>query len=108
MQKHRICLKWPDTGKELLTQAKDIIVEIINVCEMGPYVLAHSNLSLPLRTLPIHNAHVEIAEDPQEQIYKVKPDSLLSVQYPNLIVIPAIYITPKQADTTVLFVLVTH
>ena len=87
MQKHKIHLKWADTEKGLLTHDKNMLVHIINVSEMGSYILACSNLMLPPRTLAMLNAQVELRGNPQEQIYEVKSSSLLSDKCPNMVVI---------------------
>ena len=80
-----------------------MLMETINVCELVPSTLTHSNLTLPPRTLAIINAQVELRENPQEQTYNVKPNSLLSYQYSDMVVIPTIHITPKQANTMLPF-----
>ena len=55
-----------------------MLVETINTCEIGSQLM----------------------------IYEVKPNSLLMNQYPNMVVIPVIYITPKQTDTIGPFVII--
>ena len=98
MQKHRISVKWSDAGKGLLTQGKNILVETISVCGNGLHILAHSKAIL--------NAQVELRENPKEHTYKVEPNSFLSDQYPNIVVIPSNHILPKWMTTIVPFVLV--
>ena len=56
--------------------------------------------------LAIHNVCVELRGNPQGHTYKDKPNSLLSDQYPNKVVIPAIHITTTQGNTIVQFLLV--
>ena len=106
MQKHKVGLKWSDTEKGLLTQSKNMLVETIKVYEMGPHILVCSDLILPLRMLTIHNACLELRGISKDQTYEVKPNSILSDQYPNMVVIPAIQITSEQANKFVPFVLI--
>ena len=103
IQRHKTGSKWSDTGKGLLTHGKNMVVENINVCKVDHHILAHSNLKPPPRTFMILNAHVELGGNPKEQTYSVKPNSLLSDQYPSMVVMPAINITPKQVNTVVCF-----
>ena len=39
IQRHWIGLRWSQTGKGLLTQGKDILVETISICHMGPHII---------------------------------------------------------------------
>ena len=92
MQKHCIDLKWSHMGKGLLTQGKTSLVKPIHVCQVGPCILTWTTFNLSPRTFAIINARV------------VKPNSLLSDQFLNFLVIPAIQIVTKHVNTIVQFV----
>ena len=70
MQEHRIGLIWSDTGKELLTQSKNMSLQTINACEMGPHIYADSNLALLPRMLAVLITWIELRENNQEHIYE--------------------------------------
>ena len=99
MQKHQIGLSWLDTGKEQLTLEDKVLVEKVDVCEIGPQLMTYSSLPLPPRMLAVINVHVDLKGNSTEYTYEVKPNSLLMDQYPNMVIIPVIHITPKQTDT---------
>ena len=79
-------------------------METINVCENGHHVLTHTNFTLLPRTLAIHNAQIELRENPQDHIYNFKPNSFFTDKHQNLVVIPAFHILSKQTATIFLFI----
>ena len=81
-----------------------MLVETVNVCEIGPQIMTYSSLTLPPRMLAVINVHVFLKVNSTEHIYEVKPNSLLKEQYPNMVIIPVIHITPMQTDTIVPFI----
>ena len=83
-----------------------MLVETVNVCEIGPQLMTYSSLNLPTRMLAVINVHVEMKGNSTEHIYEVKPKSLLMDQHPNMVIIPVIHITSKQTDTIVSFVII--
>ena len=83
-----------------------MLVETVNVCEIGPLLMTYSSLTLPPRTLAVINVHVDLKGNSTEHIYKVKPNSLLMDQQPNVVIIPVMHIIPKQTDTIVPFVII--
>ena len=50
MGKHQIVLGWSDTRKGLLTLEDKVLVETVDVCEIGHQLMACSSLTLPHRT----------------------------------------------------------
>ena len=64
MQKQNWC-KVVRYRKWLLTQVKNMLVDTINVCEMGPHLLAYSNLTPPPRMLVILSAWIDSRGKPQ-------------------------------------------
>ena len=58
-----------------------MLVETINVCEIGPQLMTYSSLTLPLRTLEVINVHVELKGSYTEHTYEVRPKSVLMDQY---------------------------
>ena len=68
--------------------------------------MTHSNLALPPRQLTVKNVYVELKVTYVEHIHKVKPNSLLMDQYPNMVVMPVIHVTSRWTDTIVPFVVI--
>ena len=56
--------------------------------------MTYSSLTLPSRTLAVINVHVDLKGNSTEHTYEVKPNSLLMGQYPNMVIITVIHITP--------------
>ena len=83
-----------------------MLVETINVCEIGPQLMTYSSLTLPPRTLAVINAHVDLKGNSTEHTYEVKPNSLLMDQHPYMVIIPVTHRMPKQTDTIVPFVII--
>ena len=54
--------------------------------------MTYSSLTLPPRTLAVINVHVDVKGKSTEHTYEVKPNSLLMVQHPNMVIIPVIHI----------------
>ena len=73
-----------------------MLVVTINICELGPDILTHSNLTLLPRPLAILNACIKLRGIPQEQTYDIEASSLLSDQYPNMVEMPTIHFTPNR------------
>ena len=105
MQKHQIGLSWSDMEKGLLTLEDKVLVETIDICEIGPQLIAYSSLTLPPRMLVVNNVHVDLKEILQNIPTKLNQTSLLLGQYPNMVIMPVIHIMPKQADAVVPFVI---
>ena len=83
-----------------------MFVETVNICEIGPQLVTYSSLTLPPRMLAVINVHVDLKGTPTEHPYEVKPYSLLMDQYPYMVIIPVICITPKKTDIVVSFVVI--
>ena len=56
--------------------------------------------------LAVINVHVDLKGDSIENTYEVNPNSLFMDQYPNMVTIPVIHMTLKQADTIGPFVII--
>ena len=87
----------------MLTQGKNMFVETVNVCKIYSHILAHSHLMLQPTIFAILDAHVELRRIlwnrfmRSGQIVFFLPNSLIWY------LIPAIHLTPKQANTIVPF-----
>ena len=57
-----------------------------------------SSLTLPSRMLAVLNIHVDLKGNSTEHTCEVKPNSLLMDQYPNMVIISVIHITPTRTD----------
>ena len=106
MNKQQIWLSWYNTGKGLLNLENKVLVETVNICETGPQLMTNSSLTLPPRMLAVINVHVDLKGNPTEHTYEVKPNSFLMDQYPNMVIIPVIHITPMQTDTIIPFIII--
>ena len=106
MWKHQIGLSWSDNGKGLLTLEDKVLVETIDICEIGPQLMTYSSLTLPPRTSTVINVHVDLKGNSTEHTNVVIPNSLLMDQHPKIVIIPVIHITPRQSDTIAPFVII--
>ena len=79
MGKHHIGLSWSDTRKGHLTLKDKVLVGTVNICETGPQLMTHSNLTLPPRGLAVLGVHVDLKENSTEHTYKFKPNSFLMI-----------------------------
>ena len=78
-----------------------MLVKTISVCKVDSHILAHSNLTLPPRTLAVLSAQVEVKESP-----KAKPSCFLPNQYWDIVAIPTTHIISKHLNSVATFVLV--
>ena len=92
--------------KGLLTLEDKVLVETVNVCEIGPHLMTYSSLTLPPKMLAVINIYVDLKGNCTEHTYELKPSSLLINQYPNMVTIPVILIMPKQTDPIVPLVII--
>ena len=106
MCKHQIGLHWSDTRKGHLTLENKVLVETVNICETGPHLMTYSSLTLPPMTLAVISIHVDLKENSTQYTYKVKPNSFLMDQYPSMVIIPIIHITPLWTDTIIPFIII--
>ena len=95
MWRHQVGLSWLDTRKGLLTLEDKMLVETINVCEIGHQLMDHSSVTLPPRMFAVIDVCVDLKGNSMQYTYEVRPNSLLMDQYPNMLIIPVIHITPK-------------
>ena len=94
-----------DTGKGFLALEDNVLVETIDVCEIRPQLVTYSSLTLCPRTVAVMNIHVDLKGNSMEHTNEVKPNSLM-YQYPNMVIIPVIHITPTQTDNIILYVVI--
>ena len=106
MCKHHIGLCWSDTRKGFITLEHQMLVETVNTCETDPQLMTYSSLILPPRMLAVVGVHVDLKENFTEHTYKVKPNSFLMDQYPNMVIISVIHLMPMWTDATVPFVII--
>ena len=106
MHKHEIRLSWLDTRKGFLSLEDKVLVVTVDICETGPQLMTYSSLRLPARKLAVINIHADLKENSTEHTYEVKPNSLLMHQYPNMAIIPLIYIIPILTDTIFPFIVI--
>ena len=79
-----------------------VLVETLDICEMGPQLVACFNLILLPITLAVINVHIDLKVNSAEHTYEGKPNSLLMDWYPKKVVMPVIHITPRQIVTIIL------
>ena len=66
MQKHQIWLGWLDTRKGLLTLEDNVLVETLDIREIGSQLVTYSSLTLSARMLAVINVHVDLKGDSTE------------------------------------------
>ena len=59
--------------------------------EMRPHLSLANSLTLPGRMLAVVHVNNNLSPEQSEQLYEVEPNSLLTNEYPNLLVIPMIH-----------------
>ena len=67
--------------------------------------MTYTNLILPPRMLVVLSVYKSLKENSSEHTYEVKPNKFLMDQYPNMVVIPVIYMMPMWTDITTIFII---
>ena len=106
MHKHQIGLIWSGTRNGLLTLENKVLVETVHICETGPQLMTYSSLTLPPRPLAVLNVHVDLKGNSTEHTCEVKPNRFLMDQYPYIIIIPVIHITPMPTYSIIPFIII--
>ena len=88
LRKHGIFAGWTSKGKfKLITQQK-FLVESLEVLMNGPMIHNKQGLTIPGRRLAIINVSIDIDKSMNDQMFEVRPNFLLTNEYPNLVMIP--------------------
>ena len=84
-----------------------MLVETVDIYEIGPKLMTYSSLNLPPMMLAVINVHVDLKENSMQNMpMKSKQTVFLMDEYPIMVIIPAIHITPKQIDTIAPFIII--
>ena len=85
-----ISVRYSENGKCILYYKKQELVASVSV-EMKPHLSLGNSMTLPGRTLAIVHINSNLSPKQSGQLYKVEPNSLLTNEYPNLLIIPMIH-----------------
>ena len=99
LRKHKIGIGWSQSGKFELQFKKEMLIESIDTYLSGPILETRTVVEIQPRTLAVLNAKVDLKKTIQGLIYDVKPNTLLSDQYPDLVTIPMLhYVEGSEAS----------
>ena len=84
LRKHSIFAGWTSKGKFKLITQQEFLVESLEVLMNGPMIHSKQGLTIPGRRLAIINVM-------NDQMFEVRPNFLLTNEYPNLVMIPMLH-----------------
>ena len=87
LRKHGIFAGWTSKGKFKLITQQEFLVESLEVLMNGPMIHNKQGLTIPGR-LAIINVSIDIDKSMNDQMFEVRPNFLLTNEYPNLVMIP--------------------
>ena len=91
LRKHGIFAGWTSKGKFKLITQQEFLVESLEVLMNGPMIHNKQGLTIPGRRLSIINVSIDIDKSMNDQMFEVRPNFLLTNEYPNLVMIPMLH-----------------
>ena len=88
--KNHISVRYSEDGKCILDYKQQEVVASVSM-EMRPHLSLANSVTLPGRTLAVVHVNNNLSPKQSGQLYKVEPNSLLTNEYLNLLVIPMIH-----------------
>ena len=89
IQNH-ISVRYSENEKCILDHQQQELVAAINM-EVKPYLSLANSVSLPGRTLAVIYINNNLSPEQSGYLYEIKPNYLLTNEYPNLCIIPMIH-----------------
>ena len=89
IQNH-ISMRYSENGKCILDHQQHELVAAINV-EVKPHLSLANSMSLSGRTLAVIYVNNNLSPEQSGHLYEIKPNYLLTNEYPNLCIIPMIH-----------------
>ena len=96
LRKHGIWTGWSPTGKFQLISQQKFLVESLEVLMKGPMIHNRQGIYIPGRNLAMVSVTFETKTLQENQVYQVKPNLLLTNEYPNLVVLPMLHVLQKE------------
>ena len=89
IQNH-IAVRYFEKGKCILDHQQQELVAASDV-EIRPHLSLANSTSLPRRTLAVIHVNNYLSQEQSGHLYEIKPNYLLTNEYPNLYIIPMIH-----------------
>ena len=91
LRKHGIFAGWTSKDKFKLVTQQEFLMESLEVLMNGPMIHNKQGLTIPGRRLAIINVSIDIDKSMNDQMFEVRPNFLLTNEYPNLVMIPMLH-----------------
>ena len=91
LRKHNIFAGWIEEGKFKLISQQEFLVESLEVLMDGPMIYNKQGITVSGRRLAVIKVSIEIDEAMDGQMFKVKPNFLLTNVHPNLVIMPMLH-----------------
>ena len=88
--KNHISVRYSENGKCILDHKQQELVAAVSV-EMKPHLSLANSMTLPERTLAVVHMNNNLSPEQSGHLYEIKPNYLLTNEYPNLCIIPMIH-----------------
>ena len=91
LRKHNIFAGWTAEGKFKLISQQEFLEESLEVLMGGPMIYNKQGITVPGRRLAVIKVSIEMNETMDGQMFKVKPNFLLTNEHPNLVIMPMLH-----------------
>ena len=106
LKKHGIFAGWTPTGKFKLISQHEFLVESLEVLMKGPMIHNKQGIEIPGRSLAMIKTSTDTRKFQKDQIFEVKPNFLLTNEYPNLIIVPMMHIMQGEKHDCIPVILI--
>ena len=89
IQNH-ISVRYSENGRCILDHKQQEFMAAVNV-EMKPHLSLANSMTLPERTLAVIYVNNNLSPEQSGHVYEIKPNYLLTNEYPNLCILPMIH-----------------
>ena len=101
LRKHGIWTGWSPAGKVQLISQQKFLVESLEVLMKGPMVHNRQGINIPGRSLALVSVLFNPKTLQENQMYEIKPNTLLTNEHPNLVVLPMLHLVRKEKSKTI-------
>ena len=106
LRKHGIWTGWSPTGKFQLISQQKFLVESLEVLMKGPMIHNRQGIHIPGRNLAMVSVMIDTKTLQENQVYEVKPNLLLTNEYPNLVILPMLHVVQREKHDNIPVVLI--
>ena len=96
LRKHGIFAGWSPTGKFQLISQQKFLVDSLEVPMKGPMIHNRQGIHIPGKNLAMVSVMIDTKTLQENQVYEVKPNLLLTNEYPNLVVLPMLHVLQRE------------